>query len=70
MLSTPLNVYDLYNAKNAITHPNLQFHSYILLWGFEYIALVIGHTYLYQVFQNLDTKRKLEGELLNRTVAR
>jgi len=64
-----LNVYDLYNAKNAITHPNLQFHLYILLWRFEYITLVIGHTSLYQVFQNLDTKRKLEGDLLNRTVA-
>ena len=41
-----------------MTQPNSQFNLYILFWGVEYIAFVIGATSLYQLFQDLDTKPK------------
>jgi hypothetical protein len=60
----------LYNVRKAITHPKSRFHLYVLLWGVGYTAFEIEHTSFYHLFQDLDTQTKIEGKLLNRTVAR
>jgi hypothetical protein len=64
------NIDYLHNFRNTITHPISQFNLYIVLWGVECTAFEIGHSSLYPLFLNFDTKPKLEGELFNRTVAR